>query len=93
MLSPLTAIRQILDENGELTQESRVFFSDLYDLVADYESKAALIPTSGSGSPEGAISAPIGATYYDLAAAVGSRVYIKIQADIGGDTTQGWELA
>lgn len=92
MLSPLTAFSPIVETNGVLTQESRIFFDILYALVADYEAKAALIPTSGTGSPEGVLAAPVGATYYDLGAVAGSRTYLKIATDVGGDITQGWEL-
>jgi len=82
-LLPLTSIRPITDERNVLTEEARVYFVDLADRVPSY----------GEGSPEGVIDAPIGATYYDLAAASGSRHYIKINAAISGDPTKGWELA
>lgn len=75
--------RPFIDENNVLTTEGRVFFTDLVQRVPSY----------GSGSPEGVVDAVIGATYYDLDASAGLRHYIKINADIGGDTTQGWELA
>jgi hypothetical protein len=75
--------RAIIDQNGMLTEESRVYFSDL----------ANRIPSYGSGSPEGVVEADLGATYYDIAAVAGSRTYIKISQDIGGDRSQGWELA
>lgn len=80
---PPTFVRPITDDDGRLTQESRVYFSQL----------AERIPSYGEGSPEGVVSANIGATYYDLGASSGSRHYIKINADIGGDTSKGWELA
>ena len=83
IILPPPFVRAIVDETGTLTQESRVYFTDL----------AARIPSYGSGSPESVIDATIGATYYDLDAAQGSRIYIKINESIGGDTTQGWELA
>lgn len=82
-LTQLTNTRSMVDSNGVMTQEARLYFQQLTDLI----------PISGSGSPEGAINAVQGATYYDLDAAQGQRHYIKIQADINGDSTQGWELA
>lgn len=82
-LIPLTKTRAILDEMNVMTQEARVYFQEL-------ESR---IPSYGSGTPEQVVDAPIGATYYDLDASAGSRHYIKINADISGDTTRGWELA
>lgn len=74
--------RPIVDESNVLTQEGRVFFSDL----------VGRIPSYGDGSPEGVVDGVVGATYYALDASAGSRHYIKINADIGGDTTKGWEL-
>lgn len=76
-------IRGLVNDSGVLTEESRVFFSDLVDRVPSY----------GDGSPEGVVEGVVGATYYDLAAAQGSRVYLKIVAEIDGDAAQGWELS
>lgn len=81
LLPPFT--RPIVDDTGTLTQEARVFFSDL----------VARVPSYGSGSPEGVVDGQVGATYYDVDAAAGQRHYIKINADIAGNTAQGWELA
>lgn len=75
--------RPIVGQDGILTEEMRVYFDEL----------AARVPSHGIGSPEGVVDGRIGATYYDLDASAGSRHYIKINADISGDTTQGWELA
>jgi len=78
-----TFTRPIVDANGALTEESRVFFSELVNRLPSY----------GSGSPENVVAADVGATYYDLNAAAGSRVYLKVTQDVSGDRTQGWELA
>ena len=83
VLLPITFVRPIVDESGQLTQEARVYFSDL----------ANRTPSNGSGSPEGVVSAQSGATYYDLDAAPGSRHYIKLVDGVSGDSSLGWELA
>lgn len=80
LLPPFT--RAIVDQDGMLTQEARVFFSNLVERI----------PIYGEGTPEGVVKGQIGSTFYDLDAVAGSRVYLKINANIGGDTTKGWEL-
>ncbi len=47
---------------------------------------------SGSGSPEGVVSAIQGQEYMDTAGTAGSIKYIKRDDDIGGDSTKGWIL-
>ena len=47
---------------------------------------------TGSGSPEGVLRAGITKRYMDTAGTAGSILYIKRDADIAGDTTQGWIL-
>jgi hypothetical protein len=46
----------------------------------------------GTGSPEGIVEAGQGASYMDDAGVAGAITYIKRDADIGGDKTQGWVL-
>lgn len=46
----------------------------------------------GTGSPEGQISALPTRVYMDETGATGSLIYIKRDADIGGDTKKGWIL-
>lgn len=46
----------------------------------------------GSGSPESLVEALQGSMYMDTAGTAGSILYIKRDADIAGDTTQGWIL-
>ena len=50
------------------------------------------IPLIGTGSPEGNVSAFQGQTYMDDAGLTGAILYVKRDADIGGDETQGWIL-
>lgn len=82
-ISPLTRIRAIVDSNGLMTEEVRVYFTELENRI----------PITGSGSPENFVAATEGATYYDLSAASGSRHYIKILNDIDGNKARGWELS
>lgn len=45
---------------------------------------------SGSGSPDGVLEARAGDLYYDEDATTGTVLYVKQDADIGGDTSLGW---
>lgn len=47
---------------------------------------------TGTGSPEGAVSALQRKLYMDETGAAGSILYIKRDADIAGDRTLGWIL-
>lgn len=47
---------------------------------------------SGTGSPEGVMPASVGRLYMDENGTAGSILYIKRDADIGGDTSRGWIL-
>lgn len=47
---------------------------------------------TGSGSPEGVVSAQVTRLYMDTAGAAGAILYIKRDADVGGDRSQGWIL-
>lgn len=46
----------------------------------------------GSGSPEGVIAAKTRRVYMDTAGTAGNILYIKRDADVGGDRTLGWIL-
>ena len=46
----------------------------------------------GSGSPEGVIEAKPRQMYMNTAGTASSILYIKRDADVGGDRTQGWIL-
>jgi hypothetical protein len=47
---------------------------------------------TGSGSPEGVVSAPITTLYMNTAGTAGSILYVKRDAAIGTDPTTGWIL-
>lgn len=49
------------------------------------------LPILGSGSPEGVVDAPLHSVYVDVTSTSAPIDYRKMQADIGGDTKQGWE--
>lgn len=82
MINTLNASQPIVDKSGIMTQNMRVVMSQVV--------KESLI--IGTGSPEGVINAPQGQEYMDDAGIAGSIKYIKRDADIGGDTSQGWIL-
>ena len=45
---------------------------------------------SGTGSPEGVIEAKQKSLYMDETGVSGAVLYIKRDADVGGDRSQGW---
>jgi len=47
---------------------------------------------TGTGSPEGVLDANVGKLYTDTSAGAGGLLYVKRDADIAGDTSQGWIL-
>lgn len=49
-------------------------------------------PETGTGSPEGVVSAPVGRFYIDTNGLAGSVLYVKRDSDVGGDASQGWIL-
>ena len=81
-VTPPTTTRPIIDESGEMVQEMRTWTQIITD-------QALII---GTGSPETVIEALQGTVYMDDAGTAGSILYIKRDADIGGDKTQGWIL-
>lgn len=51
-----------------------------------------LFVLTGTGSPEGVVEALPTRVYMDITGTAGNIQYIKRDADIGGDKTQGWIL-
>ena len=78
----LNPMRSPLREDGSLEPAFQIFTQSLAD-------RALIV---GTGSPDSAIGANQGALYMDDAGTAGSIVYIKRDADIAGDKTQGWIL-
>ena len=81
-LAPLNAEQPIVDSNGLMNRQMRVF----QNKVATFDFFV------GSGSPEGVVSAEVGRRYIDQTGAPGSVQYVKQLSDIGGDPTLGWSL-
>jgi hypothetical protein len=50
-------------------------------------SLTGIVITSGAGSPEGALAAPVGSIYTDIAGSTGTTLYIK---ETGTTTNTGW---
>lgn len=73
---------KVVDSNGRPTSELNLFS----------EAVAKLPIIIGNGSPEGSIEAEQSRLYMDAAGAPGSILYIKRDADITGDKTQGWVI-
>lgn len=74
--------RKIVDESGLTTPPVQIWMEQVTDLQ--------IIP--GAGSPEGVVPALPQKLYMDTAGIAGAILYIKRDADIGGDKTQGWIL-
>lgn len=75
-----SAILQIIESNGNMSQEFQVWT----------QAVSALLPIIGSGNPESEIEAQQGALYVDQDAVTGDVLYVKRLADVGGDRKQGW---
>ena len=76
-INPLTRNQPVVDEQLRPLQNLQVFS----------EQVAALAFFTGSGSPEGVVSARQLKQYMDTAT---GQTYIKRVDDVGGDTTLGW---
>lgn len=74
--------RQLVDAAGVSTTRTQLWTEQVTDLQM----------MSGSGSPEGVIVATEGRLYMNTAGTVGSILYVKRDADISGDRSQGWIL-
>ncbi len=76
-----------------ITQPGRQNIKDLdevfYNWVLNVTNMSVL---TGSGSPEGVVSARSTRLYMDTAGSAGSILYIKRDESIAGDRTQGWIL-
>lgn len=82
MITPPNQGQPITDVAGNMTQVFRAWT----------QAVSRLEVLSGSGSPEGIISAPTKTLYMDTAGTAGSILYIKRDTAIAGDPTQGWIL-
>ena len=74
--------RPLLKEDGSPAAQLNSWFKIMTD-------RALII---GTGSPESVVEANQGALYMDDAGTAGAILYIKRDADIAGDKTQGWIL-
>lgn len=73
---------QDFTEDNKLTQRALKLVQGLVELDV----------LEGSGSPENVIEANPRRLYMNTAGTAGSILYIKRDADIGGDRSQGWIL-
>ena len=74
--------RAIVKQDGTMHDAFRLFINQV--------SRESLIV--GTGSPEGVVLAIQGQEYMDDAGIAGAIKYIKRDADVAGDKTQGWIL-
>jgi len=85
-LTQLQPSSPILDERLVMTQQTRLFFTNLLKVIDEQ----AII--YGDGSPEGVVSAAKGKTYQDNNGIASAIRYAKSVDDVAGDDTQGWIL-
>ena len=79
---PLNPSRSPLRDDGSLEPAFQLFAQSLAN-------RALII---GEGSPEGVIEANQGSLYMNDVGTAGAILYVKRNADIAGDKTQGWIL-
>jgi len=73
-------LNNIVRKEGQPTTEMGLWIETVSDLI----------PSIGTGSPEGVVEARQTAQFMDDAGAPGAVLYIKQLADIGGDRSMGW---
>ena len=78
----LTTSRPITEDDFTQSLEMRDWTQSVTDRL----------PSVGTGSPEGVVIANQLAMHMDDAGTAGNILYIKRDADIGGDRSQGWIL-
>lgn len=74
------ASQPIVNKDGTMTQRFRTYLNDLESWK----------PIYGSGSPEGVVTAPQYRLFIRTDGSSGSLIYVKKQASIAGDKSQGW---
>ena len=83
---------EIVLENKQ-TQQLNDFFLLLADNLQTLDDAAEFMQeVTGTGSPEGVVSALAGKRYRDTNGVTGAIMYVKNLDDIASDTTQGWIL-
>jgi len=82
MIIPPNQGQPIVDASGNMSQVFRAWT----------QAVSLLEPLSGVGSPEGVVSAPRFRFYVDEAGVAGAILYVKRDASIANDQSQGWIL-
>lgn len=81
-ITPPSPLQAITNDNGTMTT--------VFQTWTQQVTRSDLI--IGTGSPETVVAAVQGRIYMDDAGTAGAILYIKRDADIGGDDKQGWIL-
>lgn len=81
-ITRINAVAPIVDNDGYPVQQFRTF-------ILQVQERGLII---GTGSPEGVVEAEQGVEYMDTTGTAGAIKYIKRDANIGGDKSQGWIL-
>jgi len=81
-IPPPIASQPIVEPNRTMSDPFRLWSQQV----------TAMQMQTGSGSPEGVLSAPVTTLYMNTAGTAGSILYIKRDTDISADPARGWIL-
>lgn len=79
-VSLISPLRKIVDQEGVMSNRMEAWVGQVTELQ----------PLAGAGSPEGFFEANQTRFYVDLLGTTGAILYVKRDANIGGDKTKGW---
>ena len=79
-MTQLNASQPIVFDDGTMQQPFREQMNRLN----------SALPITGTGSPEGVVTAAQFTLYLDVDGAAGNIEYRKMLSDIGGDKSKGW---
>ena len=83
MISLLNSALSIVSNTGIIEDHFRVWAQEVTQNVR----------IEGDGTPEAVVTARQYSVYIDRLGSTGSIIYVKMQAEIGGDRSKGWELS
>jgi hypothetical protein len=82
IISEPIATTAIVNPDGTMSDQFRAWVQAI----------TRLNPVTGSGSPEGVVSAGVNKLYIDLDGTAGSILYVKRDSDVSLDPKDGWVL-
>ena len=82
MITQLNRAQSVVDNDGRMTLRFELWAQNV----------TRLDPIIASGNPDGVVPAQQGRFYIDDTGTSGNILYVKRNADVGGDDTLGWIL-